>query len=297
MYKCVYTITLNPSIDYIMNCEDLEVYKTNKSKTELCRAGGKGINVSFVLKNLGVNTKALGFAGGFVGDEIIRELSQKGIDNDFVRIKDNSRINVKIDTGYITEINGSGPVIDNADLLMLKKKLSSISKNDFVVFSGSIPKGVDKYIYSELADMLKCPFAVDTSGEALLFVLKNKPFLVKPNIDELGELFDVEIKDYEDAAEYGTRLIDIGAENVIVSMGENGAVYIDSNRNYFVHKGIKGDVKNTVGAGDSMVGGFLYGIINGYDNKSAFDFAVACGSACAFCDNLPDKKDIFKYVK
>lgn len=290
----IVTLTLNPSIDYVVRVDNFKILKTNKSKSELYKIGGKGINVSVLLSNLGMRTKALGFAGGFTGDEIIKGLERLNIDNSFVRVKGNSRINIKLKTDGITEINGRGAEVTKADISDL---INRINENcGLIIMSGSIPKDVDETIYADIADKIRCPFILDCTGNAFKYGLEKSPLLVKPNIDELEAMFGTKIESYDKAIIYGRKLIDMGAENVIVSMGEKGAIFTDGREEY-INVGIKGNVINTVGAGDSMVAGFVYGYQQGMDKESIFKFACACGTACAFCEDLPDKNQIMKIFK
>lgn len=291
----IFTFTLNPAVDYVADINNIVLNATNKNIGENYKAGGKGINVSVVLKNLGCDSTALGLCGGFTGDYILDSINKLCIKNDFVKTEGTTRINIKLRDKYITEINGRGPVISEDEINKLKSKLKTIDPEDIIILSGSLPMGVSKSIYREIAEISKCRFVLDTTGDAFKEGLKAKPFVVKPNISELSDYFNVEINDYSTAVFYGKKLIDTGAENVIVSMGADGSVLIDKNKNHYIETGVNGNVVNTVGAGDSMVAGFVYGVTKGFEVTKAFKLAHACGTACAFTENLPDKKDIEKY--
>lgn len=292
--NCVYTLTLNPSIDYVVNIKNINIGETNRTYNEVATCGGKGINVSIVLNELGMNTKALGYVGGFTGNKIIDELERLGIESSFVNIKGDTRINVKINTGEITELNGSGPLITEEEKEALKSILSKTKSDDFAVFSGSVPRGLSENIYSELAKYINCDFALDTGGKYLKSCLSLKPYLIKPNLDELNAMFNVEINSIDDVIKYGKLLVNMGAKNVIVSLGEKGAVYLNNKDECYYQNSYKGVVKNTVGAGDSMVAAFIYAKYKDYSNVEAFKYAVAAGSACAFSDGLPSKDCIDK---
>lgn len=289
MINKIYTLTLNPSIDYIVKTGDIKLGETNKAEYEMSVVGGKGINVARVINTLGLSTKAVGIAGGYTGREIIRQLDNMGIENDFVMTDKSSRINIKLQTNCITEINGKGPVVTDDEIKILTDKLKDA---ELIVMSGSIPQGVDSNIYADIAKKLNIPFVLDCTGETFLNAVLEKPVLVKPNKAELEEMFNTKINDYDTAILYGDKLVEMGAENVIVSMGEKGAVFTDGKISY-VAVGVKGDVINTVGAGDSMTAGFVYGYVTGMDKKYAFNLASACGTACAFSKDLPDRDFIF----
>lgn len=284
------TITLNPSLDYVVKVDDFKIDSLNRSNDEKIYVGGKGINVSIVLNNLGVDSNALGFTAGFTGDEIEKRVKEHNVDCDFIKLKNGmSRINVKLKSTGETEINGSGPKIEDRDLDSLYKKLSSLKKGDFLILSGSIPKDLPDSIYEDILKLLQdkgIEFIVDASGKLLSNVLKYKPFLIKPNHHELAEIFDVEIKDEKDIIKYGRKLQDMGAKNVLISMAGDGAILIPENGDVMRRNVPKGILKNSVGAGDSMVAGFLCGYLKNKDLGEAFKMGIATGSATAFSDDL-----------
>ena len=288
----IYTVTFNPAIDYVVGLNELNLGEVNRTDSERMFFGGKGINVSIVLAELGIHSTALGFTAGFTGKAIEDGLSEMGIDTDFVRLSNgNSRINVKINSGVETEINGQGPNIDNIALDKLFQKLDKIQDGDTLVLAGSIPKTLPSDIYeiimSKLSDK-KIKVIVDASGDLLLNVLKYHPHLIKPNSHELGELFNVELTSDNDIIKYAKKLKEMGAENVLVSMAENGALLLDSEGNIHKFGVCKGTVINSVGAGDSMLAGFIAGSANG-DLEYALKLGTACGGATAFSYGLAKK--------
>ena len=292
----VYTVTLNPSLDHILLVENFSLGSTNRALSEDLAAGGKGINVSIVLQNLKVPNKALGFAAGFVGEEILRRMEELGLWTDFIRLKKGcSRINVKLKNYDGTEINAPGPEVDEGSYRSLWEKLEKIDEGDFLILSGSIPKGVPADFYEEVLDRLKgkkCRILVDAQGEALRSAVKGSPFLVKPNCAELGELFGTEITSYTETAGYARRLQKMGARNVLVSMGGKGAVFADETGKVYQAHAPKGRLVNAVGAGDSMVAGFTAGFMEKQDYVHAFRMAVAAGSASAFSEELATEEQI-----
>ena len=288
----IYTVTFNPAIDYVVGLNELNLGEVNRTDSERMFFGGKGINVSIVLAELGIHSTALGFTAGFTGKAIEDGLSEMGIDTDFVRLSNgNSRINVKINSGVETEINGQGPNIDNIALDKLFQKLDKIQDGDTLVLAGSIPKTLPSDIYeiimSKLSDK-KIKVIVDASGDLLLNVLKYRPHLIKPNSHELSELFNVELTSDNDIIKYAKKLKEMGAENVLVSMAENGALLLDSEGNIHKFGVCKGTVINSVGAGDSMLAGFIAGSVNG-DLEYALKLGTACGGATAFSYGLAKK--------
>ncbi len=292
----VYTITFNPALDYVMKTEKLVSGQVNRSTSEYLVAGGKGINVSIVLNELGVENTALGFVAGFTGTEIERLLSEQKIKTDFVKLENgNSRINVKIKAETETELNAKGPEITENDLDKLLRKLEKVNENDFVVLSGSIPKGVDENIYCKIAEKVNAKLVVDAEKKLLLETLKFKPFLVKPNHIELGEMFDVIINTSDDAIKYAKKLVDMGAENVFVSMAEKGGVMVNGEE-AFCMEAPKGKLVNSTGAGDSSVAGFIAGYIEVKDYEKAFKMGICAGSASAFSENLATKEEIIKLL-
>lgn len=263
----VYTFTLNPSMDYIMNVENLIVGKINRSCDETLKLGGKGINVSMVLKALGIKSVICTVAAGITGETIENEIEKLQINKRIVWAEGNSRINVKITGKNETAINGGGCKAAYNHINSLCGMIDS-SEDDYIVLSGSVCRGLDKNVYSYIMTKLKGRFVVDATGELLLNTLKYKPFLIKPNNEELGEIFKCKIDTFKKAEIYGKKLCEMGAENVIVSMGEMGAVFVNNNEIY-VAEAEKVKALNTVGAGDAMVGGFLYGFINKGNFKDA----------------------------
>ncbi|MBE6023974.1 MAG: 1-phosphofructokinase [Cellulosilyticum sp.] len=282
----IYTVTLNPSLDYIMHLDHLDISAINRSQKEYIYPGGKGINVSLVLNTLRIPNKALGFIAGFTGLEIDRVMKQLGTHTDFILLDhDNSRINVKLKTGIETEINGMGPKITPADLRALHEKLDKIQDGDFLVLAGSIPNSVPDSIYQDIIKNLShknIHIVVDTTKNLLLNVLKYKPFLIKPNHIELAELFNVTIHSHEEIITYAKKLQEMGAQNVLVSMGRDGSVLITSDGEVIKISAPQGTTINTVGSGDSMVAGFIAGYIKTNNLKEALKLATATGSATAF---------------
>ena len=297
----IYTVTFNPSIDYIVTVEDFKEGFVNRTSEELMFPGGKGINVSIVLNNLGVKSKALGFIAGFTGEEIERRVREFGCDTDFIKLKEGmSRINVKIKADVESEINGGGPDISSEALEELYAKLDTLTTGDILVLAGSIPKTMPTDIYERIMERLQeknVRFIVDTTGESLLKVLKYNPFLIKPNHHELGELFGVKLNSKEEVIEYARKLKDMGAQNVIISMAGDGAVLIDSNGGITTSNVPKGIVKNSVGAGDSMVAGFIAGYLNSEKVEDGFKLGVATGSASAFSEGLATKDYVYELLE
>lgn len=297
----IYTITFNPALDYIVKMDEFNLGHVNRSNNEFVYAGGKGINVSIVLNNLEVKSKALGFIAGFTGDEIERRLREFGCDTEFIKLKEGmSRINVKIKADVESEINGGGPDISSEALEELYKKLDTLTAGDILVLAGSIPKTMPTDIYERIMERLQdkdVKFIVDTTGESLLKVLKYNPFLIKPNHHELGELFGVKLNNKEEVIEYAKKLKDMGAQNVIISMAGDGAVLIDSNGGVTTSNVPKGVVKNSVGAGDSMVAGFIAGYLGSEKIEDGFKLGVATGSASAFSEGLAIKDYVYELLE
>lgn len=295
------TITLNPSLDYIVKVDSFKVDSLNRIEEERICAGGKGINVSIVLKNLGVENTALGYVAGFTGDEILRQIESYGVNCDFVKLKKGfSRINVKLKSDGETEINGAGPEITEEDLKILYDKLSYLTKDDYLILSGSIPGSVPDNIYENIMNSLLdtgVEFIVDATRDLLLKVLKYKPFLIKPNHHELAEMFNVELKNDEDIIEYGKKLQEMGAKNVLISMAGDGAILLPENGEAIKREVPKGVLKNSVGAGDSMVAGFLCGYLKNKDIDEAFKMGIATGSASAFSEDLATEEEVYNLLK
>ncbi len=292
----IYTITFNPALDYIVKMDKFELGNVNRTTREDVYAGGKGINVSIVLNNLSVENKALGFIAGFTGEEIERRVREFGCDTDFVRLKNGmSRINVKMKADVESEINGGGPDISNEALEELYLKLNALKSGDILVLAGSIPKTLPVDIYERIMKKYGdrgVKFIVDTTGESLLKVLNYKPFLIKPNHHELAELFNVKINSQQEIVEYGKKLQEMGAENVLISMAGDGAILIKSNGEAIYSEVPKGVLKNSVGAGDSMVAGFIAGFIKEEKLEDGFIMGVATGSASAFSEGLATKDKV-----
>lgn len=295
----IYTITFSPAIDYVMSAEKICMGKVNRSEHEEIYFGGKGINVSAVLAQLGVKSTALGFTAGFTGEAIEKGISEMGIVSDFVRLpKGNSRINVKIRAGQETEINGQGADIDSISLEKFFRKLENITADDTAVIAGSVPKSLPDGIYEEIMRKLSAKgvrTAVDCEKNLLMGLLKYKPFVIKPNHHELGEIFGTVTETLEDIKKYALELHKMGACNVLVSMAERGAYLLDSQENSHVCGACSGELKNSVGAGDSMLAGFLAGTEKGYEY--ALKLGTACGGATAFSEGLGSREMIDSLMK
>ena len=292
----IYTVTFNPSLDYIVSVDDFKLGLTNRTSSELILPGGKGTNVSTVLKNLGLESTALGFVAGFTGNEIVKRLNDMGIKSDFISIENGiSRINLKLTSIDGTEINGAGPDISEEKVNELMDKLNQLKEGDVLVLAGSIPSSMSDNIYRDIMADLKdrgVMIVVDATKDLLLNVLEYHPFLIKPNNHELGEIFDVKLTTREEVIPYGRKLQEKGARNVLVSMAGEGAVLIAEDGQVFDAPAPKGKLINGVGAGDSMVAGFVAGWIEKQDYEYAFHMGVASGSASAFSENLATKEEI-----
>ncbi|QEK13018.1 1-phosphofructokinase [Crassaminicella thermophila] len=294
----IYTVTLNPSIDYVVKVEDFRLGTVNRVNTDYKYPGGKGINVSRVLKNMGIKSKALGFIGGFTGAYIKKYLEAEGIETDFITVKGDTRINIKLKADEETEINGAGPDITEENINVLFEKISKLTSNDYLVLAGNIQKSLSRDIYSKIQE--KCisndvKVVVDTTGESLIVTLKYHPFLIKPNKEELEEIFGVEMNTQEEIILYAKKLRDMGAQNVIISMAGEGALLICKNGVY--HGSVpKGVVKNSVGAGDSLIAGFIASYSQNLDIEKAFKMGIASGSATAFSLDLCKREDVEKLL-
>lgn len=292
----IYTVTLNPSLDYFLSVEHFAIGKTNRSNEEVYRPGGKGINVSWVLHNLGLESTALGFLAGFTGQEIKRQMETTGIATDFIELPGGmSRLNVKLKQMDATEINASGPILSEKNLEELRKKLSVLTRGDILILSGSLPGSVTTDIYKDLMEEVDgkgIPVIVDAIGDALLKTLPLHPFLMKPNHQELSELFDVELSTREQVIPYAGKLQEWGSQNVLVSLGGAGAVLLDQNGVVYESEVPRGKLINAVGAGDSMVAGFLAGYLEKQDFAHAFLMGMAAGSASAFSEGLADRATV-----
>lgn len=293
----IYTVTFNPALDYILELDKLEIGKIQKSKTELILPGGKGINVSTVLTNLEIDNIALGYKAGFVGAEIERLLRNMNVKTDFIDLEEgNSRINVKISGEEETAINTNGPKISENKILELLEKLKTLNENDYLVLSGSIPSSIKDDIYEKICRIVKkqnVKIVVDATKNLLVQALKYNPFLIKPNNEELGEIFGVEIHTKEDAYVYGKKLKEMGAQNVLVSMGKIGAVLIDEVGKEHFLKSPEGKRVNTVGSGDSMVAGFIAGFLKYNNYEDALKMGVSAGSASALSKYLATKEEVY----
>ncbi len=298
----IYTITFNPSIDYVMYTNSFSKNNINRIEYEEFYPGGKGINISIVLKNLGFESIALGFIAGFTGNEIENRLKKIGCQSDFIKIKNGfSRINIKIrENDTETDFNGQGPIIEEKDINKLLSIIKNVSNGDFIILAGSVPNTLPENIYENILNKLQnknIKFVVDATGNLLTNVLKYKPFLIKPNHIELGEIFNKSLSNTDEIIFYAKRLKDMGAINVIVSMAEKGAILVDENNNVHILDAPKGKLINSVGAGDSMIAGFIAGYIEYNDYSKAFKKSVAAGSASAFKKWLAKKNDIDKILK
>ena len=294
----IYTVTFNPSLDYIVSMNGFEMGMTNRTTEEQMFPGGKGINVSIVLSNLGIENTALGFTAGFTGEQIEKEIRKMGLLTDFIFIdRGLSRINVKLKDYDGTEINGMGPDIDEESVDKLYKKLDGLRSGDVLILAGSIPKSLPDSIYSDILERLKdrgVLFVVDATKELLMNVLQYKPFLIKPNNHELGEIFGVTLNTREDVVPYAKKLQEKGAGNVLVSMAGQGAVLADENGDVHMLEAPKGKLVNAVGAGDSMVAGFMAGWTQKKDYEYAFRMGVSTGSASAFSELLATREEVEK---
>ena len=296
----IYTVTFNPAIDYVVRTSVMTLGAVNRSQGEQIFFGGKGINVSIVLRELGIKSSALGFTAGFTGEAIERGLADMGIVTDFVRLsKGNSRINVKIKADSETELNGQGPDISGDELQLLYDKLDKLSEGDTLILAGSIPSSLPSDIYEKILQRMdgrSIRTVVDATKDLLMNTLKYRPFLIKPNNFELGELFGVELSSDEDIKKYAMKLQQAGARNVLVSMAEDGAILLDENGEYHRCGVCKGKVVNSVGAGDSMLAGFIAGL-----EKGGYDYALrlgtAAGGATTFSEGLATGADILRLIE
>lgn len=284
----IYTVTLNPSIDFIVRLDHLELGSVNRMTSDDKFAGGKGINVSRILQRLDVDNTATGFIGGFTGRFVEDGLTAEGIKTNFVQVSEDTRINVKIKAGEETEINGAGPKISDEKLEELKAILAGLSSEDTVVFAGSAPSSLGNQVYNTLIPIAKkagAEVVCDFEGQTLLDSLNYQPLLVKPNNHELADIFGVELNGLADIEKYAREILAKGAKNVIISMAGDGALLVTPEAAYFA-KPIKGTVKNSVGAGDSMVAGFTGEYVKSGDPIEALKWGVACGTATTFSDDL-----------
>lgn len=284
----IYTVTLNPSIDYIVRLESLELGSVNRMDSDDKYAGGKGINVSRILKRLDMDNTATGFIGGFTGRFVEEGLVEEGISTNFVHVAEDTRINVKVKAGLETEINGAGPTISADKLAELESILANLTDQDTVVFAGSAPSNLGNQVYKTLIPIARkagAQVVCDFEGQTLLDSLAYEPLLVKPNNHELADIFGVELSGLSDIESYARQILAKGAKNVIISMAGDGALLVTPEAAYFA-KPIKGNVKNSVGAGDSMVAGFTGEYVKSGDPVEALKWGVACGTATTFSDDL-----------
>lgn len=297
----IYTVTFNPALDYLMYVSELQSDDINRTEKEQLFYGGKGINVSVILTRLGVKNKALGFLAGFSGRQLENMLNADSIENDFVYLKKGyTRINVKIKSKKEIDINACGPEITADDIQELFKKIENLEKDDCLVLAGSIPKSLPDNIYEKILDKLNgkgIDFVVDATGDLLKNVLKYKPFMIKPNHHELGEIFSTEIKTLDEIKKYGKMLQDMGARNVLISRGKDGAALLDENGEIHTMGNVPGKIVSSVGCGDSMVAGFLAGYYQTKDYAYALKLGSACGNATAFSSSLATKEEIEKMLK
>ncbi len=292
----IYTVTFNPSLDYIVSVKDFQMGKTNRTCAEQMLPGGKGINVSTVLQNLGIENVALGFTAGFTGEELLRKMRSIGFHCDFIHQNDGcSRINIKMKDFDGTEINGQGPIIQPEAIQKLMEKLMQLKEGDTLILAGSIPNSMPDSIYQDILASLQghgIRFVVDATKSLLLNVLQYHPFLIKPNNHELGEIFGVTLDSRESVVPYARKLQDQGAGNVLVSMAGEGAVLVTENGEVHMQPAPKGTLVNAVGAGDSMVAGFVAGWAQKQDYLHAFHMGISAGSASAFSDLLATRAEI-----
>ena len=290
----IYTVTFNPSIDYVMFVEDFKIDGLNRAQDTNKFAGGKGINVSRVLKTLEVDSTALGFAGGFPGDFIAQTLKDSDIHTDFVLVDEDTRINVKLKTGQETEVNAQGPNVTDAQFQSLLNQIKETTDKDTVIVAGSVPKSIPSDAYAQIAKITQqtgAQLVVDAEKDLVETVLEYQPLFIKPNKEELEVMFNASVKSDEDVIKYAKQILDNGAQSVIVSLGGDGAIYVDRQQSI---KAVnpKGKVINTVGSGDSTVAGMVAGLATGLPGKDAFKQAVASGTATAFDADLATKDAI-----
>ena len=296
----IYTVTLNPSIDYVIKVDKLTTGNINRVNEEHVYPGGKGINVTRILKSLDNDNIALGFVSGFTGDYIINSLQELNLKSDFIKVKEGfTRINVKVKSEEETEINGQGPKISEEELNQFYKVIDKLVDGDILILSGSIPSCLDERLYENIMQRVEdrdIKVIVDATKNLLLNVLKYKPFLIKPNNHELAEMFNVELNSTEDVVFYARKLKEMGAQNVLISMGKDGALLVTENDEVFASSVAKGEVVNSVGAGDSMVAGFIAGYLKSNSYEEALRLGAASGGATAFSSDLATREFIDKLV-
>lgn len=294
--RMIYTVTMNPSLDYMVDVKDFKLGLTNRTLTEKITPGGKGINVSMVLKNLGFESTALGFVAGFTGKEFVKQIEKMQLQQQFIEIEQGmTRINVKLTSVDGTEINGCGPKVTSKDLDTLFLRLKACKKGDVIVLAGSLPQSVPKDFYKQVAIALQdreIMLVVDATKETLTDVLPYHPFLIKPNNHEIGEIFGVNVSTRQEVIPYGKKLQQMGAKNVLISLAGEGSVLIAEDGTVVEREAPKGRLINGVGAGDSMVAGFLAGWLAKQDYQYAYRLAASAGSASAFAEGLATKEEI-----
>lgn len=290
----IYTVTVNPALDYVLQLDKLNRGAVNRTSNYSFLAGGKGINVSQILNQLNVDNTAWGFVGGFTGKELIRQLNQKRISSDFVKISDVTRVNVKLHAEKETEINATGPHITQQEIAAFKDRLNDLQKGDIVVISGSLTPDLPADFYQQLLPSIKeagADFVIDTTGRALLDTLSYKPLVIKPNRHELADLFNTSFDSSDVMLEYAQKLLHLGAQNVMVSMASDGG-YLLTKKHVYHAKGAVGTAVNSVGAGDSMIAGFVGTYFKTHDAKESFRVGMACGGATAFTKDIAVKSQI-----
>lgn len=296
----IYTVTINPAVDYTIKLKELVPNTINRSIEDQYKLGGKGINVSLVLHNLGIENTALGFVGGFSGDFIVKRMDEIGIKNDFIRLESGiSRINVKVKAGTETDINGIGPDIPKESVQKLINQVKEIKKGDYLVLAGNVPKSLGDNVYSDILEGIKdkeVKVVIDTTKSFLANSLKHKPFLVKPNKEELCDFFNKELYSDTEIITHAKQMQEMGAQNVLVSLGDEGAILVTDKDEVFCKNAPKGKAVNTVGAGDSMAAGFIAGYIEKQDYEYALKYGLAAGSASAFSENFASYEEIQNFL-
>ena len=293
----IYTLTFSPSLDYYIDIPVFNLGEINRSSREKFEPGGKGVNVSLILKELNLESIALGFAAGFSGDELEKILLEKGIKTDFVRTKGNTRINIKINSSLESAINTTAPSISEKEISLLFQKLQNLNGGDILCIGGNVPRTLPKDIYVKIMQSLEnrnIKIVVDATGDLLLSTLPYHPFLIKPNQEELEEIMKRKLNTPEDIIESAYSLIQMGAQNVIVSLGKDGAIMVDENDNIYIKPTIEGKLKSSVGAGDSLVGGFIAGYLKNGNYEDALELGIAAGTATAFSDYLSSSNKIIE---
>ena len=297
----IYTVTWNPSLDYMVSMDNFTLGSVNRTEREQLYCGGKGINVSLVLKNLGIDSVALGFVAGFTGREIVSRLEDAGVRADFITVANGySRINVKLRSREESEINGRGPLLSEKEQAQLYQRLERLQDGDTLVLAGSVPYGLSDHVYEDVLKSVQhkdLRIVVDATGDLLVRTLPYHPFLIKPNHHELAEIYGVTISSAEEVVTYAKKLQDGGARNVLVSMAGDGAVLLTEDGRSYTAKPPSGKVVNSVGAGDSMVAGFLAGYEQQGDYETAFRMGICTGSASAFSEGLATREEVQRLLE